>query len=157
MPWINSILYHSIVWLVLRTSPHLHRTPPPPLSFYNHITIHRTQRLRSRMGQVSMLQSHTGGGERGTWSGLGARRQERRSPKGQQNEWKYATSGWGDGRWGDPLESTRDLPYIKKKKHLKLYYFENFIHEYCILISNLISNWLTYQEICSWRNGFSFS
>jgi hypothetical protein len=30
-----------------------------------------------------------------------------RSPEGQHNEWKYATSG--DERWGDPLESTRDL------------------------------------------------
>jgi hypothetical protein len=33
-------------------------------------------------------------------------RQER-SPEGQQNEWKYATWGWG--RWEDPLESTGDL------------------------------------------------
>ena len=37
-------------------------------------------------------------------------RQER-SPEGQQNEWKYATSG--GRRWGDSLESSRDLGGVR--------------------------------------------
>jgi hypothetical protein len=45
-------------------------------------------------------------GGMGTGSGMGRGRQER-SPEGQQNEWKYATSG--GGRWVDTLECTRDL------------------------------------------------
>jgi hypothetical protein len=32
---------------------------------------------------------------------------QERSPKGQQNEWKYVASE--DGRWEDTLESARDL------------------------------------------------
>jgi hypothetical protein len=34
-------------------------------------------------------------------------REKGRSPKGQDNEWKYAASG--GGRCGDPLEIPRDL------------------------------------------------
>ena len=34
---------------------------------------------------------------------------QERSPEGQQNEWKYATLGWGFGVQGECLESSRDL------------------------------------------------
>ena len=48
----------------------------------------------------------------GEWRGKGKHEQiwwgvQVRSPKGQQNEQKFATSG--AERLGDPLESTRDL------------------------------------------------
>jgi hypothetical protein len=45
------------------------------------------------------------GKEKGGNNQVWGRRQERR-PEVQQNEWKYETPG--GGRWGDPLESTRD-------------------------------------------------
>jgi hypothetical protein len=38
---------------------------------------------------------------------MGERRQKR-SPEDQQNERKYETSVVKEGRWGDPLEYTRD-------------------------------------------------
>jgi hypothetical protein len=37
--------------------------------------------------------------------GGGAEGGQKRSPEGQENEWKYVASG--ARRWGDPLESTR--------------------------------------------------
>jgi len=50
-----------------------------------------------------------GDGERKRGTGLGrvVVGGQEKSPEGQQNEWKYAT--FRGGRWGNHLESSRDM------------------------------------------------
>jgi hypothetical protein len=73
----------------------------------SHLGGRRKQSQEAQRGRD--LGGREGKGRKGTGAGIGVGwggRQDR-SPEGQQNEWKQATSG--SRRWGNPPESTSDL------------------------------------------------